>query len=195
MRNTLAVLHGTELYGGQDLDHAYRGCEIAADAALPARHSTWACAADAVGALLTDAGNADLSSIVPKSLVVGGTESVSRTAMRVLFRGRAKTLEFAARHLLGSDDFELSKADAGAVRDCDVLVTDHAAFDGGVWMRQPAIRVAPWLRQRAEIGPTWPETLQRLPRSLCKELRRWLGKRDYRARILSGMPAKLDFYE
>lgn len=195
MRNTLTVLEGAELEGGLDLDHAYRCCEVGGEAVFPESASRFARAADAVAGLVTDAGNADLSRLALQSCIVTGTDPVSGTRMRVLFKGRATTLEFAARRILGSDDFERAEANGGALRDCDVLVTDYPLFDAGIWTRKPAIRVVHWLRQRAEIRPTWPQTLQRLPASLRKELRRGLGKRDYRARIVSGLPAKLEFYE
>ena len=194
MRNTLAVLHGAELHGGRDLDHAYRCSKLDGDAPA-ARAPYLAGVFGAVGGLVTDAGNADLSKLRVQSRIVRGTETVSGAAMNVLFRGRSKTLEFAARHILGSEDFVRCKASARPAGGCDVLVTDHPLLDGGAWALRPAIRVCHWLRQRSELRGTWPETLECLPASLKKELRRWLGKRDYRARIVSDLPAKLEFYE
>lgn len=195
MRNTLAELDGAELEGGRDLDHAYRCCDVNGRGASFSRASLVARTMDVVSGIVTDAGNTDLSRLVPRSCVVTGTERVSRATMRVLFRCRSKTLEFAARHVLGSDDFERAETSAVAQDDCDLIVTDHPLLDVGAWRRGSAIRVAHWLRQRAAIGPSWPDTLQGFSSGLRKELRRWLGKRAYRARIVAGMPAKVEFYE
>jgi hypothetical protein len=194
VRNTLAVLHGTEIHGGIDLDHAYSSCRLTSGT-IPVRMSPWTHVAGAIGEFLTDAGNAEMSRLFVQRRVVTGTERASGAAMSVLFKGRVKTLGFAARHIFGADDFVRSEASLIRPRDCDVLVTDYPLIGGGGRAHQSAICVPHWLRQSIRVHETWSETVEHLPASLRKELRRYLRKRDYRARIVSSMVAKREFYE
>jgi hypothetical protein len=112
--------------------------------------------------------------------------------MRVLFRGKARSLSFCARHILGTSDYELSPHDGSPDRDYDVVVGGYACFD--IFDRRPALCVPQWLRQSCELGGDWQQTLGRIPSSLRKRLARALGNSGYAARLDSGAAAMNAFY-
>ncbi len=194
MRDTLATLHGLELDGGHDLEHAYGRCNFVG-LTPQARTLVVPGITSAVRDFLVDVGNADVSNLRLQSRVIRGTERESGTPMNVLFKGRSRTLGFAARHVFGTGDFDLFEPRRVAREDYDVLVTDRPVLDRGVGISRSILAVPHWLRQRVELHDNWPATLAGLSAHLRKELRRLLRQRNYHARIVCDMPAKLDFYE
>src|SRR5690606_12069779 len=129
----------------------------------------------------------------PGSSVVTGTERVSGETMRIRFRGRLRAVDFIARHILGTDEFEhIPEAGAGHA---DVLVVDHPVLERLLPRARTAMAVPAWLRQSSALGAEWSETLRAFPASLRKEVSRLLRREPYIAQIDAAERAKQDYYE
>jgi hypothetical protein len=143
---------------------------------------------------LVDALNAPSLREAAAYVVVTGKESLSGTTMRILFHGQKRSLPFCARHILGTEDFELAPYSASSERDYDVMIADHPLVERDFFDRRPALCVPHWLRQRCALGAEWSDTLSGIPASLRKRIARVLGNGSYVARIGSGAAAAGDFY-
>jgi hypothetical protein len=162
-------LGGVRLYGGPDLSGAVErstGAAMAVAAPVSAPPRPQFPGASALAAAL----NAPSLRLLPRSVVVTGTERVSQTTMRVLFRGQSRSIDFCARHILGSTDYERAPAVPGDAHACDVVVVDHPLLGLDPLDRHPALHVPQWVRQRVELAASWQQTLERLPRSIRKRI-------------------------
>lgn len=130
----------------------------------------------------------------PETLLVTGREATSGSKMSVLFRGRAVSLDFCARHIFGTDVFDVLPLESAAEASSDVVAVDHPL------LRSPASPLAtlvvdPWIRQRCVIEPDWARTLSLRPRSLRKELGRMLRQSRCTVRVDSAEAADRSFYD
>ena len=188
----LAQISGAELYAGPDLAAAF-----SASLALTARTALAQPAPKipkVLDDLFTGALNASAPKIWPASVLVIGQERLSATTMRILFRGRLRAVDFCARHILGTTDFEQSPVRSNDDRSPDVLVADHPLVDRTLFRALPAMRVPQWVRQRRALRASWQETVQNIPISLRKKIARLLGDASYTVRIEAAPEAKAAFY-
>jgi len=192
-------LRGADLHAGPDLANALArsagpparsGAQSSTlrESAAPARLSR------AAAALVAEALNAPAFRVLPAAVLVTGTERVSGSPMRLLFRGQLRCVDFCAAQILGTPDFE--RGPAGSPRpDHDVLVADHPLVDRAGLAPRPALRVPQWVRQRVALGDEWPRTVENIPASLSKRIARTLGGAAYTVRIEPEAQAKEAFYD
>ncbi len=143
---------------------------------------------------LVDALNAPSLREPAAYVTVTGTERSSGQTMRILFHGQKRSLPFCARHILGTEDFELAPYSVSSDRDHDVTIADYPLVERDFFDRRPALCVPHWLRQRCLLGAEWGDTLEGMPASLRKRIARVLGNGSYVAGIRSGAAAAHDFY-
>ncbi|MEO8464157.1 MAG: hypothetical protein ABI640_02360 [Gammaproteobacteria bacterium] len=187
----LSQLGGVPLYCGPDLASAARR---SAESAAAGRAATPAATRRFGARALGDALNASSLRLLPASVLVTGTERVSGTTMRVLFRGRSRSIDFCASHILGSADFERSPAASAHGQLCDVVVVDHPFLGIDPFRRYPALHVPQWVRQQCELGATWDQTLEQVPRALRKLVASQLRAPGIAASLDFEPSALVDFY-
>jgi hypothetical protein len=179
-----------DIYAGPDLANA-----IALSALRPeARGHAPRISLPRLRDFIDDALHAPVVKVAASTLSVTGTERDSRAPMRLLFRGQLRAVEFAARHILGTEDFASAPVSAKTTAPYDVAVFDHPLVDRNWLGARPCLRVPMWIRQRVGLGETWERTLDRLPHALKKEIARLLRKHAFTVTIADSTAAKLDFY-
>lgn len=185
---TTLALEQVALHAGPDIEQA---CALSSVVAAPARAGGGTGLGSGLQRLVQDARSTASWNPMPRTLLVEGTEARTGQPMRILFRGRLQSVEFCARHLLGTDEF---RADVHPSAPPDVLVSDHPLVDRHALGARPAIALDPWVRQHLELGATWQETLAARSGSLRKELRRLLRRHAFAVTVSGDEPGRAEFY-
>jgi hypothetical protein len=179
-----------ELYAGGDISAAFARSDVVPSSASPLHAAHFGIGAQR---LIDDALSSPTLRMLPAATRVTGTEASSGAPMTILFQGQLKAVDFCARHILGTDQFETQPL--RGVVDTDVVVTDHPLLDRDLFASRPCIAVQPWIGQRCDLADTWERTLDQRPPSLRKELGRVLRKHAFTVAIIEDPSAKRVFYD